>query len=154
MSVLIENSLSKQYDRDINIDIFDTYEIVGFTSDYKIVGFTIIGSEKCGFAVMKEDRNAQYELVSVYTSEKMLKRAFDIYIEHVYLNDKKHDLWADYFIILSMNDQLSKIKMTIDYGKPTYNVITSTPSLTVVEIPFGSSHLEYLFYDKSGSLIR
>lgn len=150
MSALIESALSKQYNRNVNIEIFNTYE----SFECKIVGFTIVGSKKCGFAVMREDRNAQYELVSVYTSDKMIKKAFDIYIEHVYLNDQQHDLYDEYFIVLSINDELSKIQMAIDYGQPTYNMITSTPSLTVIEIPFGTSHLEYLFYDKMDNPIR
>ncbi len=151
MSKLIENSLSKQYGTDAQIEIFDTCEI---NFNNKIVGFTIDDSKKCGFAVMKEDGDARYELVNIYTSDKMIKRAFNIYNETVYLNEKQHDLYGEYFVVLSRNDELSKIQIAIGYGEPTYYVITSTPSLTVIGIPFGTSHFEYLYYDKSGNLIR
>jgi len=149
MSTLIENSLSKQYEENKQIKIFDTYEI----SDYKIVGFTLVGSEKCGFAVLRQYGNSGYELISVTRYEQLTKRALDIFVKYIDLYDEKHKVMS-YLVVLSLNAELSKIKMTIDDGEPIYREINSNPSLTVIEFPDEPFMGEYLFYDKSGNLIR
>jgi hypothetical protein len=151
MSKLIEKELSKLYGNGIQIKIFDTYEIY----NNEIVGFTINENKKCGFAVMKRNRNSRYKLICVVRPKKLITRATDIFYEYITLNDEKYELGAAcYIVVLSMNDKFSKIKMVIDDREPIYKEIKTTPSLTVLEYPIGTSKAEILFYDRLGNLIE
>ncbi|EPR07737.1 hypothetical protein [Ruminiclostridium papyrosolvens] len=151
MSKLIEKTLSKQYKDKTKIGIFDTYEVL----DYKIAGFIEVGSDKCGFSVLKQDINSRFELISVNRFDRLMKRALDTYIQYIDLKDEKYELGFErYLVILSMNPELSRIKMTVDDGKPIYKEIKSTPSLTVLKYPIEATNAEYLFYDKAGKLLR
>lgn len=151
MYKLIEKSLSRHYKEKTQINIFDTYKV----SDYKIAGFTQVGSDKCGFAVLKQDSNSRFELTSISRFDQLTQRALDTYINYIDLKDEKYKLgFEQYLVILSLNPKLSRIKMTVDDGKPMYKEIKSTPSLTVLEYPLGATHGEYLFYDKAGNALR
>jgi hypothetical protein len=151
MSKLIEKSLSKQYKKNTQIAIFDTNKV----SNYKIAGFTEVGSDKCGFAVLKQDSDSRFKLISIKRFDKLMKRALDTYVEYIDLKDEKYELgFEQYLVILSTNPELSRITMTVDDGKPIYKEIKSTPSLTVFEYPIGATQAEYLFFDKAGNLLR
>jgi hypothetical protein len=151
MSKLIEKSLSKQYKAKTQIEIFDTCEVL----DYKIAGFTEVDSDKCGFAILKQDVDSRFELIRLDRFDKLMIRALDTYVQYVDLKDEKYELgFEQYLVFLSMNPELSRIKMTVDDGKPAYKEIKSTPSLTLLEYPIGSTKAEYLFYDKAGNLLR
>ncbi|MBE5966931.1 MAG: hypothetical protein E7255_08195 [Lachnospiraceae bacterium] len=104
---------------------------------------------------MKRDGNSRYKLICVVRPEKLITRATDIFYEYITLNDEKYELGAAcYIVVLSMNDKFSKIKMVIDDREPIYKEIKTTPSLTVLEYPIGTSKAEILFYDRLGNLME
>lgn len=146
---LIEKSLSKQYEENFQIEIFETYEIF----NYKIIGFTIVENGKCAFAVLEQDKESRYKLIRLDKYEKLIKRGLDIYVQYVDLYNEKLEL-KNYMIVLSMNAELSKIEMSVNDGKPTYHNITTSPSMTVLEFPTKASEVRYIFYDRLGDEIR
>lgn len=146
---LIEKSLSEQYEEDIKIKIFETYEVF----NYKIIGFTIEENEKCSFAVLEQDGDLKYKLIRLDKYEKLLKRGLDIYVQYIDLYNDNLEL-DNYMIVLSMNAELSKIEKSLNDGKPTYYNIASSPSMTVLKFPLEASEVQYIFYDRLGNEIR
>lgn len=151
MTKLIEKAISKRYDEKKQIDIFTTYEIY----DNIVVGFTLAGKEqsKSGYAVLEKLDHSRYKLKKVNRLEDLTKRALDIYIDYISVFDEKHEL-ESYLLVIGMNAELSKVKLTINDGKPINKEVDSNPSLTLVELPNEPYEGEYLFYDKSGNLIE
>ena len=88
MTTLIEDALSKQYREKEQITIIDTYEI----SDYILVAFAPIDSEKNGFAVLQKNNNSRYKLLKLVPFEDLTKRAVDIYIDYLDLYTKNQEL--------------------------------------------------------------
>lgn len=150
-SALIEDALSKQYKKKNPIKIFNSHSI----NNYEIIGFTITGSDDFGYAVLKQDENSSFELIKIDLLNKMVKRAHDIFIDYIDLFPEKYNFETQqYIVIISMNEELSKIQWTINGETQTYKEINSSPSLTVLEYPIGSTTAEYIFYDEKGNIIR
>lgn len=145
---LIEKSLTNQYNENIQIEIFDTLEIF----NYKLIGFTIAGTEKCSFAVLEHEGESRYKIIRLDKYEKLLARGLDIYVQHIDLYDEKMEL-KNYLIILSMNAELSKIEKNINGKNPIYYNISSSPSMTLLEYT-NESEIQYNFYDYLGGQIK
>ncbi|CAM5180555.1 hypothetical protein UACE39S_06448 [Ureibacillus acetophenoni] len=150
-SALIEDALSKQYDKKNKVNIFNSHKL----NNYEIIGFTIAGSDDYGYAVLKQDENSKVELLKIDLHNKMVKRAHDIFIDYIDLFSEESDFGTQpYLVIISMNEELSKIKWTIDGETQPDKEINTSPSLTVLEYPIGSTTAEYIFYDEMGNIIQ
>ncbi|NLL01183.1 MAG: hypothetical protein GX271_11065 [Clostridiales bacterium] len=137
---LIERGISKQYKEKVEIDIFDTYEIF----DSKIIGFTAFDNKKCSFALLKQ-KEEEYQLINVQKFDGFIDRGIDIYLQYINLYNEKQEL-KSYMIILSMNDELSKIEILID---EKINIFEAgvMPYMKVIELPNDDFDMKYTFYD-------
>lgn len=147
---LIEKSLAKQTDHKQQIQIFQSTTI----KDYEIDGFTPADEPaKVGFALLKKHSPTRYEMLRLTRFEKLTKRATDIYIRYVDLRMEKGES-VPYLIVLSLNPDLTTIKVTGKDGATATEKVTANPSMTVIELPTEASTVEYLFYDAAGNVIQ
>ena len=139
----IERSLLKQYRENTEITIFETFNV---TNQHQIIGYILNDtSRKCGFAVI-ENLNGKYKLKEIKSHEYLVKRADSIYVQYTFIES------AFYRIILSTNDELSKISIITEEGVKEYIDVKSNPSLTIYEC--SGMNDEYYFLNKFDEIIN
>ena len=147
MAGIINKSLSKSYNEKMQIEIFETSNIL----EYKIIGFTYDNNYKCGYAVMQK-KNDRYKLLQLIRYERLMEAPYRIYRDTADLWDETAKQSIPYYVIISLNEQLSKIEYSLDSSRGTIENISS-PSMMLFEI-LPNSDNEFKLYDPSGNLIQ
>ena len=139
----ISKSLSKEYNEKKEIVIYKISDIL----KSKIVAFTYDDNTKCGYAVLQLKKRNHYQLTEIKKCEDLVSRSYNIYNDLVFLLDD--NVMTPFFVILNMNDQLSRIEFKTNSFVYTIKN-QSTPSMIVINYSHVSGS-EYFFIDKYGN---
>lgn len=146
---LIEKGLSDSYNQSIKIDILDTYKSC---DDFILVVYTYGEDDKIGYTTITRDQFSRYHIKIQKRQEQLLEEGPGIYVAYI-------DLWNEqqkskqYFGVLSKNTALSKIEFQIKGNDPILIDINSSPSFTMIDLPYEWCSTKYWFLDKSDILI-
>lgn len=148
ITIIIKDALFEDNKENDQIEIFEINDVL----KYKIIGFTYDNNSRCGYAVIQVLDHSRYKLISLKKSEEIKNRAHNIFNDVVYLWDDKTNTLISYFVILNLNDNLSKIKFNFNLSE---DIIENqyTPSMILIKLPREYTG-EYLFFDKLGNPIK
>jgi hypothetical protein len=137
----------------INTTRQKTVDVKLFDSDllksYGIVGFLEHKSNKIGIAIFRNINYSSVRLVKCYFSERLLKRATDIY---VYYYTVENNPCERFLLILNNNPKLAKI--VVNANENIAIKAHSIPSITLVPFPDFPSGGSYAFYDAQDNEIN
>lgn len=122
-----------------DISLFDTHRI----GEYQISGVRY-GPDQYGLVWMLSKENST-ELVWVKTSEKMARRADNVWVVAMAFKEKS------FYVFLSANEDFSSIVWADQEGVNTY-YIDHTPSLEIVFHNIGSN--SYSLLDENGVVLQ
>ncbi|MDR1156980.1 MAG: hypothetical protein LBK75_01530 [Oscillospiraceae bacterium] len=134
----------------VDVELFDS----DLLKSHRIVGFIEHKSNKIGIATFRNVNDPSVRLVKCSFSERLLKRAADIYI-YYYHYTVEDDKSERFLLVLNNNPELVKILINhYSINEIVTIEVHNIPSVILIPIPNFQSEFSYTFYDAQDNEIR